>query len=126
MLHIGIWAYTSPRGLCKAFGLRFGGRPFATTSTNKLSSIVSGDVTQVRATSPGARKGEEGEGIQTDNFWSMLFASREVGFGLVLLVLGGLGEWRAVGVFVGLIAGILATTDGAVAGCMEKEVRGRQ
>lgn len=115
MLHIGLWAYTSPRGLCKATGLRLDGRPFLATPSNDRSNSVNIEGTRVEP-----KSGDKGEDSQMENFWPMLFAPREVGFGLMLLTMSGMGEWRAVGVVVGTVAGLLATTDGLVAGMYGK------
>lgn len=95
MVQVGLWAYTYPRGLCKAFGMRYDGQAF-----NSATAAIR------------QRKEEKNH----ENFWPLLFAPREVGFGIMILVLGGLGEWRATGVVVGTVGGLLAVTDGVVAG----------
>lgn len=67
--------------------------------------------------SAATKANREGRSESVDTiYWPLLFAPLEVGFGFVLLVLGGLGEWRSVGVVVATVAGLLATTDGFVAG----------
>lgn len=108
MLHIGLWAYTAPCTLCEAFGLRFDGAPSgaALNAHSNNASIQSGTVSR-----------EGYGGVQLENFWPILFAPREIAFGLMIIAMAAIGEWKSVGVVVGTIAGLLATTDGVVA-CM--------
>lgn len=108
MVQVGLWVFWDARNCVKAFGLRYDGKTF-------YSSQGTSDNLKKRGQNSTAEAEESG------NFWPLLFAPREVGFGLLVLVFAGLGEWRAVGVTVVVVAGLLATTDGVASGLYGKD-----
>lgn len=105
MFYIGLWAYVAPQGLCQFSGLRHDGQHFFGKPKHKISK---------------SSRAVQDAGDEHENFWPYLFAPREIGFGLSILILSAIGEWRAVGVLVGVVGGLLATTDGWVAGVYGK------
>lgn len=98
MIQVGLWLLCDPSSCIKAFGLRLNGRPYHTTSTTSEQLKTKSGL--------GASNADEG------NFWTSMFACREVGFGLLILIFAGLVEWKSVDVVVAVEAGLLATTDG--------------
>ncbi|KAK4495867.1 hypothetical protein PRZ48_013135 [Zasmidium cellare] len=81
MLQVGLWAFYDPAGCTKAFGLRYDGKPFHTTSSTNLKNK--------------AGKASGTEEVNEGNHWTSLFACREVAFGLLLLVFAAMGEWKS-------------------------------
>lgn len=108
MIHVGLWVLWDTPGVIKAFGLRYDEKPFATSQTTSDSLKKKAQ----SASSVSASTSKINDGGDGGNFWPLLFAPREVGFGVLLLVFAGLGEWRAVGVTTAVTAGLLATADG--------------
>lgn len=111
MIHVGLWAWTYPHSLCETFGLRLDGQPH------------NGTLSEPRNTTAGSKpdtKPIENVTNKKQNFWPLLFAPREVGFGLLVGTFGAMGDWRASGIIVATIAGLLATTDGVATGLYGK------
>lgn len=95
MIHVAIWAPLSPVGFWEAFG-----------------NLHEHEQQQWSIKSPGAVTiFERDPKKRFQHFWPYLLGSRELAFGLLLITLAGMGEWKIVGITVLIIALLLAATD---------------